>query len=77
MPRAKKKENEDELRGQIDKAKSLNTVVLETVKLWKRHHLSYDQTKHVVEGGLNLASVLPDATTLKPPLQPFRSSALR
>ena len=50
MPRAKKKENEDELRGQIDKAKSLNTVVLETVKLWKRHHLSYDQTKHVVEG---------------------------
>ena len=23
--------------------------MLETVKLWRKHHLSYDQTKHVVE----------------------------
>ena len=23
--------------------------MLETVKLWKKHHLSYDQSKHVVE----------------------------
>ncbi len=50
MARADKKENEDEFRSQIDKANSLQAVVLETVKLWKKHHLSYDQTKHVVEG---------------------------
>ena len=50
MARAKHPEDKQEFRGQTNKAKSLNTVVLETVKLWKRHHLSYDQTKHVVEG---------------------------
>jgi len=33
----------------MGEANSLKSVVLETVKLWRRHHLSYDQTKHVVE----------------------------
>lgn len=27
----------------------MREVTRETVKLWRRHHLSYDQTKHVVE----------------------------
>lgn len=38
-----------ELRGQIAEANSLREVVRETVKLWRKHHLTYDQTKHVVE----------------------------
>ena len=50
MPRAKKNENKDEFRGQKEKANSLQGIILETVKLWKRHHLNYDQTKHVIEG---------------------------
>lgn len=39
------------VRGQPEIANSavLQAVVLETVKLWRKHHLSYDQTKHVVE----------------------------
>ena len=49
MARAKKQENEEQLRGQKGEAKSLQSLVLETVKLWKKHHLSYDQSKHVVE----------------------------
>lgn len=27
----------------------MREVVRETVKLWRKHHLTYDQTKHVVE----------------------------
>ena len=50
MPRAEKNENEDEFRGQTEEANSLQAVVLKTVKLRRRHHLNYDQTKHVVEG---------------------------
>ena len=49
MTRAPDTGNEEELRGQTNKAKSLQSLVLETVKLWKKHHLSYDQSKHVVE----------------------------
>ena len=49
MARAEKQVDEEELRGQTDEANSLGAVVLETVKLWRRHHMSYDQTKHVVE----------------------------
>jgi len=49
MARTEKQDNEKALRGQSVEAKSLQAVVLETVKLWRRHHLSYDQTKHVVE----------------------------
>lgn len=36
------------LRGQTAEANSLCCVVQETTKLWRKHHLSYDQTKHVV-----------------------------
>ena len=49
MPEAKIPLHEQELCSQTDKAKSLAGVVLETVKLWKKHHLSYDQTKQVIE----------------------------
>jgi len=49
MARAKEVGNEDELRGQMGEAKSLQGVVLETVKLWRKYHLSYGQSKHVVE----------------------------
>lgn len=27
----------------------MREVVRETVKLWRKHHLTYDRTKHVVE----------------------------
>ena len=37
------------LRGQMAIAHSLNQVVQDTVRLWRRHHLRYDQTKYVVE----------------------------
>jgi integrase/recombinase XerD len=36
-------------RGQTAKAKSLDLVTQETLHLWRRHHLGYDQTKYVVE----------------------------
>jgi len=39
-------------RGQIAKARSrgdLGEVVRETTRLWRQHHLDYDQTKYVVE----------------------------
>ena len=49
MARAEKTGNEEEIRGQTAEANSLKEVMLETVKLWKKHHLSYDQSKHVVE----------------------------
>lgn len=36
------------LRGQSSEAKSLRLVAQETTKLWRKHHLTYDQTKQVV-----------------------------
>lgn len=38
-----------EVRGQMLEAISLRAVARATAKLWRKHHLSYDQTKHVVE----------------------------
>ena len=40
-----------EVRGQSAKANSpsLQLIAHETAKLWRRYHLNYDQTKHVVE----------------------------
>lgn len=40
-----------EVRGHSDTANSapLADVAREMAKLWRRHHLTYDQTKHVVE----------------------------
>jgi len=49
MQRTEAGEEAAELRGQIEEANSLREVVRETVKLWRRHHLTYDQIKHVVE----------------------------
>jgi len=37
------------VRGQTGEAKSLREVAKETAKLWRKHRLTYDQTKHVVE----------------------------
>jgi hypothetical protein len=37
-----------QLRGQPASAHFLNDVVQETFRLWRRHHLSYDQTKEGV-----------------------------
>lgn len=37
------------VRGQRDEANSLRAVARATAKLWRKHHLTYDQTKHVVE----------------------------
>ena len=41
----------DEVRGHSAKANSpsLQSIARETAKLWRSHHLDYDQTKHVVE----------------------------
>lgn len=36
------------LRGQTVDAKSLRLVAQETAKLWRKYHLTYDQTKQVV-----------------------------
>ncbi|MEJ7607736.1 MAG: hypothetical protein WKF37_16050 [Bryobacteraceae bacterium] len=38
-----------ELRGHTTKAQSLTSVIQETFRLWRKHHLGYDQTKYVVE----------------------------
>lgn len=39
------------MRGQkaMTKSAGLNEVIRETTKLWRKHHLSYDQSRHVVE----------------------------
>lgn len=40
------------VRGTSTKAQfatGLADIVLETVRLWRKHHLGYDQTKYVVE----------------------------
>jgi len=47
--------NAAQVRGQIAKAHSSNanpeltSVIEQTVKLWRKHHLDYDQTRYVVE----------------------------
>lgn len=40
------------VRGHYPNAQSrpaLTSVIQDTVKLWRKHHLDYDQTKYVVE----------------------------
>src|ERR1700688_3108577 len=49
MPRRKSGSRRHEVRGQKQEANSLQAVVSQTAKLWRKHHLTYDQTKHVVE----------------------------
>jgi len=44
--------NASTIRGQTPKAKSpqdMTEVLRETTKLWRKHHLSYDQSRYVVE----------------------------
>ena len=31
------------------KSERLQTVITDTLKLWRRHHLTYDQTRYVVK----------------------------
>ena len=49
MPRPQNRSRHHKVRGQNDKANSLGEVARQTAKLWRKHHLTYDQTKHVVE----------------------------
>jgi integrase/recombinase XerD len=49
MPRRKIASPRKEVRGQKQNANSLQDVASQMVKLWRKHHLTYDQTKHVVE----------------------------
>jgi integrase/recombinase XerD len=37
------------LRGQKSIPHSLDLVIQQTLRLWRKHHLGYDQTKYVVE----------------------------
>ena len=37
------------VRGQTEEANSLRDVAQQTAHLWRKHHLTYDQTKHVIE----------------------------
>ena len=48
---AKKPSNRPKLRGHraITQFSGLGKIVNEITRLWRRHHLSYDQTKYVVE----------------------------
>jgi integrase/recombinase XerD len=49
MPRPQARSRRHEVRGQNYEANSLREVARQTAKLWRKHHLTYDQTKHVVE----------------------------
>lgn len=49
MPGRKSGPKSRKVRGQNQEANSLRKVVRDTTKLWRKHHLTYDQTKHVVE----------------------------
>ena len=49
MPRRKLGSRRHEVRGQKQEANSLLEVASQTAKLWRKYHLNYDQTKHVVE----------------------------
>src|SRR5713226_3847703 len=44
-----KRSSRGKLRGQKAIPHSLGPVVQETFRLWRKHHLGYDQTKYVVE----------------------------
>jgi integrase/recombinase XerD len=49
MPRRQSGSQSPQVRGQKREANSLLEVVSHTVKLWRKYHLTYDQTKHVIE----------------------------
>jgi integrase/recombinase XerD len=49
MARAKFGAAHGRVRGHTEKPNSLRESARQTVRLWRKHHLTYDQTKHVVE----------------------------
>jgi integrase/recombinase XerD len=49
MPRRKSSSGCREVHGHNQEANSLRDVARHTAKLWRKHHLADDQTKHVVE----------------------------
>ncbi len=49
MSRCRSSFGDEEVRGQNQEANSLREVARETAKLWRKHHLSYDQSRYVVE----------------------------
>ncbi len=53
------------VRGNSPKTQSplgLADIVLETVRLWRKHHLGYDQTKYVVEEARRRLKLQPQGT---------------
>jgi integrase/recombinase XerD len=60
-----KRQKAPERRGQMAKAPSrtdLAGVIRETARLWREHHLGYDQTKYVVEQVRRRLDLTPPAT---------------
>ena len=60
-----KRRKSPESRGQTAKAPSrtdLAAVARETTRLWRKHHLGYDQTKYVVEQVRRRLGLAPPAT---------------
>ncbi len=49
MPHRNSASQHGKVRGQKQEANSLGEVARQTARLWRKHHLTYDQTKHVVE----------------------------
>jgi integrase/recombinase XerD len=49
MPNRNSGSQRGKVRGQKQEANSLGEVARQTARLWRKHHLTYDQTKHVVE----------------------------
>jgi integrase/recombinase XerD len=49
MAKLKLRSNHNKVRGQTGEPNSLQDIAKQTARLWRRHHLTYDQTKHVVE----------------------------
>jgi integrase/recombinase XerD len=49
MPSRKFVSPPTKVRGQKSEANSLRDLATQTVKLWRKYHLTYDQPKHVIE----------------------------
>jgi integrase/recombinase XerD len=49
MSKVKRGVQAGRVRGQIEKANSLRDLARQTAWLWRKHHLTYNQTKYVIE----------------------------
>ena len=49
MSKVKRGVQASRVRGQIEKANSLRDLARQTARLWRKRHLTCDQTKHVIE----------------------------